>query len=114
MAQNEIRFTTSSEEVFEAVSRMSLDGVEVTGSITFDDASLDLPTLIIGFSSGVAVNVFSSWLYDLLKKHAGAKPRINGQTVETSTQAINVFITKSTNINIQIAQKSGGENANEP
>ena len=113
MIQNKISFTTSSEEVFEALSNMAIDGVEVTGTITFDDASLDLPTLIIGFSSGVAINVFSSWLYDLLKMHKGAKPRINGQTVETNAQAINICITNSTNINVKIVQKNDEENANE-
>lgn len=41
MTMNEIRFTTTDKDVYEAFSTLSIHGVEVAGEVICDDASQD-------------------------------------------------------------------------
>ena len=50
--------------------------------------SMPFPTLIVSLGASVAVNVFSSWLYDKLKGSAARRIRINRRRAEITPDGI--------------------------
>lgn len=102
MEKTEIFLTTSTAEIFNSITDKPIEGVLIVNSITFDDISNDFPTLLLAFSSSVAINIFSNWLYDRLKNGNGVEARINGQPATVDSTAIEIIISQSKNISVNI------------
>jgi hypothetical protein len=70
--------------------------MEKRGGLTHDE--LQMATVLVSFGSGVAVNLFSSWLYDKLKSGRVTRIRIDRAEVEVTPEAIARVITESIDI----------------
>jgi hypothetical protein len=57
-----------------------------------------LATVLVSFGAGVAVNLFSAWLYDKLKSGRVTRIRIDRTEVEVTPEAITRVITESIDI----------------
>jgi hypothetical protein len=79
--------------------------MEKRGGLTLD--TLPMVTMLVSFAGGVAVNVFSAWLYEKLKsdkmsQHVGiTKIRIDRKEVAINPEAITRIVTESIEVEIK-------------
>jgi hypothetical protein len=79
--------------------------IEKRGGLTLD--ALPMATVLVSFANGVAVNVFSAWLYDKLKsdkvsQHMGiTKIRVDRKEVEITSEAITRIVTESIEVEVK-------------
>jgi hypothetical protein len=83
---------------------INIDGVSISRIILLSENSNS--RLLIAFASGVALNVFSSALYDAIKDFKPHETTINGKQVPANEVQLQVLI----NSHVQINQTSSETN----
>lgn len=99
-----IKLDTSSNPMANHLLAINIDGVSISRIILLSENSKS--RLLIAFASAVALNVFSSALYDAIKDFKSKETTINGKQVPANEVQLKVLI----NSQVQINQTSSETN----
>lgn len=99
-----ITLDTSSIPMAKYLLTINIDGVSINRIILLSENSKS--RLLIAFASAVALNVFSSALYDAIKDFKSNETTINGKQVPANEVQLKVLI----NSQVQINQTSSETN----
>jgi hypothetical protein len=92
-----IVISTNSEQLTDAVVASRIEGVEVHQLLlkAWDPTTTERIFYIgVGLTSSVATNLFSSWLWEIIKEHRTDKTKIEGGSCPNSEARVAAMIEK--------------------